>query len=229
MADKMTRCPEGHFYDPTKHNGCPWCALPADLEGGEKTRPASPPPLPSPALPVPPPLPAGVMAGPPPPPPPPLPGPPLPKPAATPGVTKRAGVEAAGAKDDPVVGWLVCLAGPDRGRDFRLHAEKNFIGRAPSMDVCVAGDETVSRERHALVIFDPKKQVFWAVPGDAAGLVYLNGDIVHSPTTMKQDDLLEIGLTKLVLIPFCGEKYSWSRELMETGEIQIAEPGASIA
>jgi hypothetical protein len=217
MADKMTRCPEGHFYDPTKHNSCPWCALPADLEGGERTRPASPPPLPSP-----PPLHGAMIAGPPPPPPPPpLPGPPVPKP----GATRRAGVEAMGAKDDPVVGWLVCLAGPDRGRDFRLHAEKNFIGRSPAMDVCVAGDETVSRERHALVIFDPKKQVFWAVPGDAAGLVYLNGDIVHSPTTMGQDDLLEIGQTKLVLIPFCGEKYSWSRELMVTGELEIADPG----
>lgn len=217
MADKMTRCPEGHFYDPTKHNSCPWCALPADLEGGEKTRPASPPPLP------------GAVAGPPPPPP--LPGPPppppLPKPHAapvpTPGVTRRAGAETPGAKDDPVVGWLVCLTGPDRGRDFRLHAEKNFIGRSPAMDVCIAGDETVSRDRHALVIFDPKKQVFWALPGDAAGLVYLNGDIVHSPTTMKQDDLLEIGQTKLVLVPFCGEKYSWSREFMETGEMPIPD------
>jgi hypothetical protein len=121
---------------------------------------------------------------------------------------------------------MVCLAGPDRGRDFRLHAEKNFIGRSPAMDVCVAGDETVSRDRHAMVIFDPKKNVFWAVPGDAAGLVYLNGDIVHAPTPMQQDDLLEIGQTKLVLIPFCGEKYSWSRELMETGEIKVADSGA---
>jgi hypothetical protein len=212
MADKMTRCPEGHFYDPTKHNSCPWCALPADVEGGEKTRPASPPPLPPPP---------GVAAGPPPPPPPPL--PPVPKAGAA---TKRAGAEVAGAKNDPVVGWLVCLAGPDRGRDFRLRAEKNFIGRSPAMDVCVAGDETVSRDRHAMVIFDPKKQVFWVVPGDATGLVYLNGDIVHAPTQMQQDDLLELGQTKLVLIPFCGTKYSWSRELMETGEINVAESGA---
>jgi len=113
---------------------------------------------------------------------------------------------------DPVVGWLVCLAGPDRGRDFRLHAEKNFIGRAPSMDVCVAGDETVSRERHAVVIFDPKKQAFWALPGDAAGLVYLNGDIVHVPAQMQRDDILEVGQTKLALIPFCGDKYTWTRE-----------------
>jgi FHA domain len=205
MADKMTRCTEGHFYDPTKHESCPWCALPADIEAGERTRPlAGPPPLPPP----------GAIAGPHPPP------PPLPKP----GVTKRAGAEAAGVKNDPVVGWLVCLAGPERGRDFRLHAEKNFVGRSPAMDVCVAGDESVSRDRHALVIFDPKKQVFWAVPGDASGLVYLNGDIVHAPAQMHRDDVLEVGQTKLALIPFCGEKYSWSREFLATGEIQTIPP-----
>lgn len=175
MADRMTRCPEGHFYDPTKHASCPWCALPA-----------GPPPLP----------------------------PPPPQPA-----------RSLGVKNDPVVGWLVCLAGPDRGRDFRLHAEQNFIGRSPAMDVCVAGDETVSRDRHALVIFDPKKQVFRAAPGDASGPVYLNGDIVHSPTQMQRDDVLEVGQTKLVLIPFCGEKYNWSREFMATGEIEIADSG----
>ena len=219
MADKMTRCPEGHFYDPTKHNSCPWCALPVDSESGEKTRPVQaavpgPPPLP-------PPLPAGIGHAPPPPPPP----PPLPiRSPEKPGATRRVGGETAAASNDPVVGWLVCLAGPDRGRDFRLHAEKNFIGRAPNMDVCVAGDETVSRERHALVIFDPKKQIFWAVPGDAAGLVYLNGDIVHSPTQMKHDDVLEVGQTKLVLIPFCGEKYSWSREFLATGELELPDP-----
>jgi FHA domain len=205
VADKMTRCPEGHFYDPTKHNACPWCALPADVEGGEKTRPAGPPPLP-----------------------PPPPPPPLPLPLASPfkpGATRRADAETLGGKNDPVVGWLVCLVGPDRGRDFRLHAEKNFIGRSPAMDVCVAGDETVSRDRHAMVIFDPKKQVFWAIPGDASGLVYLNGDIVHSPTQMQRDDVLEIGHTKLALIPFCGEKYSWSRDFLVTGEMEM--PGGS--
>lgn len=89
------------------------------------------------------------------------------------------------------------------------------------MDVCVAGDETVSRDRHAMVIFDPKKQTFWAVPGDAAGLVYLNGDIVHSPTELKRDDVLEVGQTKLVLIPFCGDKYAWQREFMVTGEMEL--------
>ena len=214
MADKMTRCPEGHFYDPTKHLSCPWCALPPDLEGGERTRPvqAGPPPLPPPPLP----LPGAIAAAPPPPPPPPPPPlPQVPKPAAT----RRADISSV--KHDPVVGWLVCLSGPDRGRDFRLHAEKNFIGRSPAMDVCISGDETVSRERHATVIFDPKKQIFWALPGEAAGLVYLNGDIVHSPTQLNRDDVLEVGQTKLALIPFCGDKYRWSHEFMVTGELKL--------
>jgi hypothetical protein len=132
------------------------------------------------------------------------PGPP-PMPAASPAVAS-----AAGATINPVVGWLVCIGGPDKGRDFRLHAEKNFIGRSPKMDVCIPGDDTVSREKHAVVVFDPKKLSFWAMGGEAAGLVYLNGEVVYSPTPMKRDDLLEIGQTRLVLIPFCGERYRWT-------------------
>jgi hypothetical protein len=192
MADKMVRCPEGHFYDPSKHQACPWCALPPDAGSNQqKTRPVgqveSPPPLPT--------VPMG----------------------AKPGATRRVGMDAAtGSKLEPVVGWLVCLDGPDRGRDFRLHAEKNFIGRSQAMDVCIPSDDTISREKHGIVIFDPKKQMFWILPGDASGLVYLNGEIVHSPTQFKRDDVLEVGQTKLVLVPFCGDKYSWTSEFVET-------------
>jgi hypothetical protein len=139
-------------------------------------------------------------------------------PPPAPNATVRLGPNAkAGLKRDPVAGWLVCLDGPDKGRDFRLHMEKNFIGRAPNMDVVLDGDNTVSRERHAIVIYDPKKKTFWALPGDASGLVYLNGEIVNSPVQMKADDILEVGLTKLVLIPFCGDRYSWSTDVATAG------------
>lgn len=200
MPDKMVRCPEGHFYDPGKHNACPWCALPVDAAAGgqEKTRPVRPGDA------APPPIPAG-------PPPPPVAA------APRPGATRRVGQDpAAVGKTDPVVGWLVCVEGPDRGRDFRLHAEKNFIGRAPNMDVSILGDDTVSRERHGVVVFDPKKLAFWVLPGDASGLVYINGEIVHSPTQLNPDDALEIGQSKLVLVPFCGTKFNWTAE--KTGD-----------
>jgi hypothetical protein len=190
MPDKMTRCPEGHFYDPAKHNSCPWCALPADSGSGEqKTRPVhAPPPMPDASA-----LPAGQAGG-----------------AKHPAATVRYGMATKPEKADPVVGWLVCLEGTDRGRDYRLHAEKNFIGRAPHMDVSIEGDNTVSREKHAVVVFDPKKQTFWLLPGEASGLVYLNGEMINSPAQIKRDDVLEVGQTKLVLFPFCGDKYTWT-------------------
>jgi hypothetical protein len=247
----MTRCPEGHFYDPARHTACPWCALPADNGPTEqKTRAMKvdaqatvamrPPTPPVPAPHVPPPLPAAVRvepAAPPPPLPSPSPAPrdpapvrvepaapppPLPSPSPAPrnpsassqNATVRVGgglkSAISGIKDGPVVGWLVCLEGPDRGRDYRLRMEKNFIGRAPHMDVVIENDTTVSRDKHAIVIFDPKKKTFWLLPGEASGLVYLNGDLVNSPAQMKSDDILEVGQTKLVLIPFCGDRYSWS-------------------
>jgi hypothetical protein len=132
---------------------------------------------------------------------------------AKPGATRRLGQDAASVgKADPVVGWLVCLEGPDRGRDFRLHSEKNFIGRSSNMDVAIEGDDTVSREKHGVIIFDPKKLAFWVLPGDASGLVYVNGEIVHSPTQINADDKLEIGQSKLVLVPFCGPKFNWTAE-----------------
>jgi hypothetical protein len=108
-----------------------------------------------------------------------------------------------------VVGWLVCIEGPDRGRDFRLRSAKNFIGRASNMDVCVAGDESVSREKHAVVAFDPEEKKFWLLPGDAQGLVYLNGSIVHTPAPLRGDDIVKVGQTKLMFIPFCGDRHQW--------------------
>jgi len=190
MPDKMTRCPEGHFFDTAKHSACPWCALPADPEGEQKTRPMRPD--------------APPKGGPPP-----LPGqaPPPANPAAA--KTVRYGM-AAKAGAEPVVGWLVCLEGPDRGKDFRLHAEKNYIGRAPAMDVAIEGDNSISREKHGVVAFDPRRRSFWVLPGESSGLVHLNGEVVNLPTQLNRDDVLELGQTKLVLVPFCGEKYHWS-------------------
>jgi FHA domain len=205
----MIRCQEGHFYDPAKHSSCPWCAKPLDIDmgaaapapaaeiGAQKTTPVRPddPGRSGPGM-------GGSTE--------PLtwgPGAPAAAPAPAGGATKRLIREQLGM--DPVVGWLVCLDGPDRGRDYRLHSEKNFIGRAPTMDICISGDEAISREKHATITFEPKKQVFWLIPGDASGLVYLNGDVVYTPAQLKDRDVVELGKTKLVLVPFVNENFRW--------------------
>ena len=57
---------------------------------------------------------------------------------------------------EPVVGWLVCIEGPLRGVDFRLHDGYNFIGREEG-DIHIQGDNTISRQKHAVVAFYAKR------------------------------------------------------------------------
>jgi hypothetical protein len=180
----MIRCTEGHFYDPAKHHACPWCPKPVEMATpiipGGKTTPLRAEPAAAPA-----------------------------PPPAIPVGGKTVPLMRGGGKVEPVVGWLVCVEGPDRGQDFRLHAAKNFVGRSPAMDISIAGDETVSRDKHAVVTFEPKRVSFWLAPGESSGLVYCNGDVVHAAMELKAGDLIEVGMSKLVLVPFVTEQFRW--------------------
>lgn len=114
-------------------------------------------------------------------------------------------------KVDPVVGWLVCTEGKLFGRDFRLKSGRNFIGRDKRMDVCLEGEMTVSRDRHAIVVYEPRGNMFLAMPGETKELVYLNGKVVLIPTEMKKNDILQVGETNLMLVPFCDDVFVWKK------------------
>ena len=81
--------------------------------------------------------------------------------AKTIGVFKKA---IGSENGEPVVGWLVCTKGAHYGQDFRLTAGRNFIGRASDMDVCLKKDGTVSREKHMVVLYEPKANILWFSP-----------------------------------------------------------------
>ena len=108
---------------------------------------------------------------------------------------------------DPVVGWLVCIEGAQRGRDYRLHSERNLIGRAPEMDICITGDESVSRNTHAVIVFEPRQRTFRLSTGEGRGLVYLNGEVVEGMTKLEANAVIELGHTKLMFVPF---PFSWT-------------------
>ena len=59
---------------------------------------------------------------------------------------------------DPDVGWLVCIAGPDRGRSFSLKAKGNTIGRSGShrFDISLDKDRNLSREKSDSSYLPPK-------------------------------------------------------------------------
>lgn len=122
---------------------------------------------------------------------------------------KTVSIYNVDSKADPVVGWLVGLTGESRGRSFNLKAAGNFIGRGSGMDICIADDNSVSRDKHATVIFDPKSKSFIAQAGDSRELLYVNDDLVLQHVVLKKNDILSLGRTKLMFIPLCDEQFSW--------------------
>ena len=117
---------------------------------------------------------------------------------------------------DPVVGWLVCLSGSEMGRDFKVHSDNNYIGRSEKMDICIRGDETISRENHATITYDNRDRIFYFTPGEGRSIVRLNGKALLMTSEIKAFDKIELGKTELLFIPMCGEKFDWSE--MKTEE-----------
>ncbi|HKV53287.1 MAG TPA: FHA domain-containing protein [Candidatus Binataceae bacterium] len=194
MPEQMVRCNRGHFYSPAQHSSCPYCGVKVDLDKFETQVVHQPGAAAA----------AGAAPGA-------SPGPAVVPPQAAesePGVTRV--VQRLGSGVDPVVGWLVCVVGPDKGRDFRIHGQRNFIGRAPSMDIVVEHDDSVSRDKHAIVTYEPRKNEFWLAPGESSGLVYLNSELVNGPERLKARDIVEIGRTRLMFFPLCDEQFRWS-------------------
>ncbi|KOY15762.1 MULTISPECIES: FHA domain-containing protein [Paenibacillus] len=113
---------------------------------------------------------------------------------------------------EPVTGWMVCIEGPQMGQDYRIMAEKNFIGRSEEMHVRILGDNTISRRNHAVIVYDPKKRNFYLLPGDASGLAYHNNEAVYSPVELAAYDVIQLGRSKFIFIPLCGVHFEWEQQ-----------------
>ncbi len=116
------------------------------------------------------------------------------------------GLDAGGT--DPVVGWLVCIEGPMRGNDYRLHAGYNYIGREVG-DIRIRGDLQISRENHAMIAYDETELMFYIGPAAGRNLIKVNGKTVMNAVELKNYDVISIGSTKLIFAALCGESFSW--------------------
>ena len=109
----------------------------------------------------------------------------------------------------PVIGWLVCIEGPSKGRDYRILAKKNYLGSAEGMDMQVPGDNDIAKRNHAVFVYDPQNRYTLLFQGDTHGLVYLNGELVYKPKVLSSYDTISIGKSKFLFIPLCGEHFEW--------------------
>ncbi len=181
--DPLSRCDNGHYYDSKKHTSCPFCGV-KNLDISINKTMAKRPSAEADFEPA---------------------------AASDVGANKTVGIFKKKLGLDPVVGWLVATDGPEKGKDYRITAERNFIGRSETMDISIQGDETISRENHTVVSFNPKNLSFLLFPGDSRGLTYLNDEEVVAPTKLNPYDVIEIGQSRLTFIPFCGEKFQWKK------------------
>lgn len=109
---------------------------------------------------------------------------------------------------DPVVGWLVCVEGKEKGRDYRLHTGRNFIGRSLNSDIALVDDERITRENHCSVVFEPVRGEFWLARGKGDGVI-VNGERLEDNRQLLADDTIEIGGCRFAFIPFCRRGRLW--------------------
>ena len=113
------------------------------------------------------------------------------------------------AEIDPVVGWLVGISGVHFGESFCIGAGMNSIGRSSDNRIVLSRDPSVSREKHALITYEPKHRRFYVKPGDSTGLTYVNDEYISETRMLSARDVIELGNSRFIFVPLCGEDFSW--------------------
>ena len=126
-----------------------------------------------------------------------------------PGINPAA--DAAAKTAAPVVGWLVVVDGPGRGNFRPIYPGSNTIGRQSNQRIQIDfGDDSISGEQQAFLVYDGKKRQFQVVPNlSKPNLVHLNGSALLSNSELKIHDKLMLGNTTLLFVPLCGADFDW--------------------
>lgn len=213
IKSNLTQCPQGHYYNAALHSSCPICngvgvTVPAGGAGAASAGNFPPTMKPDEIGTFSPTMAPGEMGG--------YSGNmtiPVnnfrddgPEPFEP---TMIGGDQSADGQLEPVVGWLVCIDGPVRGTDFRIHAGYNYIGREVG-DIHIHGDNQISRQNHAMIAFDSSELTYYVGPSAGRNLIKVNGKTVLNAVEIHNYDVISIGTTKLMFVGLCGEHFTWT-------------------
>ncbi len=145
-----------------------------------------------------------------------------PKPVLSdPGHTRIIGYNPPAAEgqksSEPVVGWLVVLDGPGRGNHRAIYNGSNTIGRGSNQRISIDfGDDTISSEQQAFLVYDGKKRQFQLVPNlGRPNLVHHNDSALLANAELKARDRITMGQTTLLFVPLCGPDFDWTDSMMK--------------
>lgn len=224
MEIKMVQCPQGHYYNAAIHSSCPECGAAPSVVGatiafGSAGGAGNFSPTEAPGA-----MPQGAGSF---------------SPTEAPGVGGTGAKSAYGGNTvpitpgdrgieveeydptviggdiadqslpDPVVGWLVCIDGPERGTDYRIHAGYNYIGREVG-DIHIHGDNQISRQNHAMIAYDSGDHAYYFGPSGGRNLIKVNGKTILNAVEVKNYDVFTIGTSKLMFVALCGPHFDWN-------------------
>ena len=131
----------------------------------------------------------------------------LDRPGAQPSAQKSGSDVAQG----PAVGFLVVVDGPGRGSYRAVYNGSNTIGRSANQRIPIDfGDETISAEQQAFLVYDGKKRQFQLVPNlSRPNLVHLNDGALLTNTELEAHARITMGRTTLLFMPVCGPDFDW--------------------
>jgi hypothetical protein len=134
------------------------------------------------------------------------------EPARTSLVRGKQQVKRGGFETDPVVGWLVVVGGPGIGQYRPIFEGNNTVGRSSENRIPIDfGDDAISAEAQAFVRYDSSDRSFLFVPNLAkTNVVSLNEKRPTAAVELQAMDVITMGRTQLIFVPFCGPEFDWS-------------------
>ena len=221
------QCSQGHYYDPTIYNTCPYCSgpnrrsseglestvtIPVNYQNevlrADNTVPVAPDKEPVPTAEAENSKLSDSFSG---------------TANTIGGLTVPAPIIKPKSKEDEVsdpeddtkfvVGWLVAVEGPYRGRSFELYNGYCSIGREQG-DIILNKDKQVSREKNLSTVYDSENNCFYITAGESRNVAHFNGKALLSGSSKEMNayDVIKVGTTKFIFVPFCCDKFSWNAE-----------------
>ncbi|MCD8157907.1 MAG: FHA domain-containing protein [Clostridiales bacterium] len=96
--------------------------------------------------------------------------------------------------------------------DFKIHGEKNTIGRGFDVDINLDFDTAVSSGVNAIIAYDKRNNKFFIYQSNSKNNIYFNDQLLLTSIEIKDYDIIEIGTTKMIFRSLCNSEFAWESE-----------------
>jgi hypothetical protein len=91
------------------------------------------------------------------------------------------------------------------------------------MDIQILGDNKITVSKHAVIAYDPTHRKTTLLPGDSNGIAYWKGEPVYAPVQLEANDIIKMGQSRFIFMPFCGDSFSWEDSDTQTESAEKQE------